>query len=187
MNTEKKPLKKTLQETAAKTIRKHAAKKSDLQTLAKKLKAGEKKEFLGYQKYSAKDDMMLHGKRLESNLDNEVLTDQSINMKLSKSYTDSDEVVEGAEDELRPMAKIESDIITEDIQVFGPKDLSMDMGDDEQLKHRNRPVDFSNEDPDIPSSELGDREALGSEDEENNGYSFGGDNHEDLEEPGHNV
>lgn len=43
--------------------------------------------------------------------------------------------------------------------------------------------DFSGSDLDIPGSELDDeQEALGSEDEENNYYSLGGDDHEDLEE-----
>ncbi|MBC7827087.1 MAG: hypothetical protein H7122_05030 [Chitinophagaceae bacterium] len=38
-------------------------------------------------------------------------------------------------------------------------------------------------DLDIPGSELDDAdEAIGEEDEENNYYSLGGDNHEDLEE-----
>jgi len=47
--------------------------------------------------------------------------------------------------------------------------------------------DFSDElmgsDLDIPGSELDDeQESIGSEDEENNYYSLGGDNHDDLEE-----
>lgn len=43
--------------------------------------------------------------------------------------------------------------------------------------------DKSGSDLDIPGSELDDQqEAIGSEDEENNGYSIGGDNHNDLEE-----
>lgn len=38
-------------------------------------------------------------------------------------------------------------------------------------------------DMDVPGSELDDeQEAIGSEDEENNYYSLGGDNHNDLEE-----
>jgi hypothetical protein len=41
----------------------------------------------------------------------------------------------------------------------------------------------SGDDLDIPGSELDDvQENIGSEDEENNGYSIGGDNHDDLEE-----
>lgn len=43
--------------------------------------------------------------------------------------------------------------------------------------------DVSGSDLDIPGAELDDEmEAIGSEDEENNGYGLGGDNHQDLEE-----
>lgn len=43
--------------------------------------------------------------------------------------------------------------------------------------------DMSGDDLDIPGSELDDKqESVGSEDEENNYYSLGGDNHNDLEE-----
>jgi hypothetical protein len=53
----------------------------------------------------------------------------------------------------------------------------------EGLKNRTTPADFSGSDLDVPGSELDDeRELIGSEDEENNFYSLGGDNHEDLEE-----
>ena len=43
--------------------------------------------------------------------------------------------------------------------------------------------DESGDDLDVPGSELDDRqEEIGSEDEENNYYSFGGDDHNDLDE-----
>lgn len=43
--------------------------------------------------------------------------------------------------------------------------------------------DKSGDDLDIPGSELDEQqENIGSEDEENNGYSIGSDNHNDLEE-----
>jgi len=43
--------------------------------------------------------------------------------------------------------------------------------------------DESGEDLDVPGSELDDeKESIGSEDEENNYYSIGGDNHNNLEE-----
>lgn len=43
--------------------------------------------------------------------------------------------------------------------------------------------DMSGDDLDIPGSELDDQqERIGSEDEENNYYSLGGDNHKELEE-----
>lgn len=74
----------------------------------------------------------------------------------------------------------ESDVTDEDLQALGPKDLSMDMGDDEQLKNRVWPVDMAGEDLDIPGSPQDTNEAnAGSEDEENDFYSLGGDGHED--------
>ncbi|MFA7273852.1 MAG: hypothetical protein WC044_08280 [Crocinitomicaceae bacterium] len=43
--------------------------------------------------------------------------------------------------------------------------------------------DKSGDDLDVPGSELDDQqESIGSEDEENNYYSLGGDNHNDLDE-----
>ena len=43
--------------------------------------------------------------------------------------------------------------------------------------------DRSGDDLDVPGSELDDKdEKIGSEDEENNYYSIGGDDHDDLEE-----
>ena len=43
--------------------------------------------------------------------------------------------------------------------------------------------DMSGSDLDIPGGELDDlNEEIGEEDEENNYYSLGGDNHDDLEE-----
>lgn len=191
MKTQQKPLKKSGQKAVKKAIQKPVAKKAAHKTLAKKLSRipkskGEQKKFSGYPKYPASEDIMNQGKRVEGNLDGEVHTGQRANMKLSKGgfKTNDSEVVAGVEDKLKSTAKNESDVTAEDMEALGPKDLSMDMGDDEQLKHRIRPVDFSAHDLDIPGSELDDeQEEVGSEDEENNSYSLGGDNHEDLEEP----
>ena len=77
----------------------------------------------------------------------------------------------------------ESDVTEEDLQALGPKDLSMDMGEDEQLlKNRVWPVDMAGQDLDVPGSEgAGDTEdqGIGPRDEENDFYSLGGDRHED--------
>ncbi|HEY0654703.1 MAG TPA: hypothetical protein VGD65_16315 [Chryseosolibacter sp.] len=77
----------------------------------------------------------------------------------------------------------ESDVTEEDLQALGPKDLSMDMGEDEELlKHRVWPVDMAGKDLDIPGSEgAGETsgEAIGPADEENDFYSLGGDEKED--------
>lgn len=51
------------------------------------------------------------------------------------------------------------------------------------LNEKDFGEDQSGEDLDVPGSELDDQqESVGSEDEENNFYSLGGDNHNDLEE-----
>jgi hypothetical protein len=77
----------------------------------------------------------------------------------------------------------ESDLTKEDRRALGSDGLNSDEGDDDQLRARVTPVDFAGKDLDIPGSELDDAsEAIGAEDEENNSYSLGGDNHEDLEE-----
>lgn len=75
----------------------------------------------------------------------------------------------------------DADITPEDLQALGSRDLSMDGGDDEDLNQRPYPVDFSGDDLDVPGSEDDDAsENIGSEDEENNLYSLGGDRHEDA-------
>ncbi len=51
------------------------------------------------------------------------------------------------------------------------------------LRRKNLDSENSENDLDIPGSELDDiQEDIGNEDEENNYYSLGGDDHEDLEE-----
>lgn len=53
----------------------------------------------------------------------------------------------------------------------------------EQENEKDFEEDETGADLDIPGAELDDEnEAIGSEDEENNYYSVGGDNHNDLEE-----
>lgn len=86
------------------------------------------------------------------------------------------------EDDLEFATGNESDVTREDLEALGPKDLSLDMGDDENLlKNRVWPVDMAGEDLDVPGSELDDQnESIGAEDEENNSYSIGGDRNEDL-------
>lgn len=66
-----------------------------------------------------------------------------------------------------------------------PEDISKTKEDIDYGKFNEKTFsqDKSGGDLDIPGSELDDQqENIGSEDEENNGYSIGGDNHNDLEE-----
>ena len=74
----------------------------------------------------------------------------------------------------------EKDIDPEDITKFKESN-EKDKGLTSNKKDFND--DVSGSDLDIPGSELDDmQEIIGSEDEENNYYSLGGDDHNDLEE-----
>ncbi len=69
---------------------------------------------------------------------------------------------------------------------LNPEDIAKIKGLNEKPGKRNE-KDFSEDitgsDLDVPGSELDDeQEDVGSEDEENNYYSIGGDNHNDLDE-----
>lgn len=133
----------------------------------------EQEEFPGYPSYAPIDDIMERGERAEGNLDGETFSDlkKGTLPKIKKSEASAGDVVDGVEDELKSTNN-EFDVSKEDLEALGPEDLSLDMGDDEDLKHRTTPVDFAGEDLDIPGTELDDvQEEIGSEDEENNHYS----------------
>jgi hypothetical protein len=73
-------------------------------------------------------------------------------------------------------------------QNINPEDISkMKESNEDEIEGTSNEKDFdddvSGSDLDIPGSELDDdQEKVGSEDEENNYYSLGGDNHNDLED-----
>jgi hypothetical protein len=74
----------------------------------------------------------------------------------------------------------EGDINPEDIS---KKKIPVEINNRRKLNEKDFEEDMSGGDLDIPGSELDDdQENSGSEDEENNHYSIGGDNHNDLEE-----
>jgi hypothetical protein len=139
---------------------------------AKPTKQGKKddEKFPGYPKYPAQDDIMNQADRVGMSLDGEAEEEalDPSKVKIVRKTTGKHN---------------ESDVTKDDLQALGDTELESDEGDDELLKNRIYPVDFSGEDLDIPGSEDDDAaERIGSEDEENNSYSLGGENHEDLEE-----
>ena len=84
-------------------------------------------------------------------------------------YPDSEDIYKNFEEE-------------EDIN---PEDISKTKAPNSTNALRRKELDgeSAEDDLDIPGSELDDpQEDIGSEDEENNYYSLGGDRHEDLEE-----
>jgi hypothetical protein len=71
-------------------------------------------------------------------------------------------------------------------QNLNPDDNSVITGRNETegaMNEKDFEDDLSGDDLDVPGAELDDsNEEIGEEDEENNYYSLGGDNHDDLEE-----
>jgi len=126
------------------------------------------KHFPGYPPYPDSEDITINNERTS-------LDDQGVPLPF-----ESNKLVDETDDDL---IVGKSNLTKDDLQALGPIDQSLDEGDDELLRERKTRVDFSGEDLDVPGSELDDNsEEIGSEDEENNSYSLGGDNHENLEE-----
>lgn len=137
-------------------------------------------EFPGYPLYSPDEDIEKQGQRVPGNLDDDMLDASRNRPKNNENTSIDDEAGITAENLPEPS---EYDVTMEDLQALGPPDLSMDMGEDEELKQRSRPIDFVGDDLDVPGAELDDtQEDIGSEDEENNLYSLGGDEQEKTHE-----
>lgn len=80
--------------------------------------------------------------------------------------------------------KYNENITEEDKKILGDKsgNLRNDSSDDQLLKNRKKPVDFEGKDLDIPGRKLPKNKTKKIlKDEENQHYSLGGDNHDDLE------
>ncbi|CAN5214919.1 hypothetical protein BH09BAC3_BH09BAC3_26070 [soil metagenome] len=148
-------------------------------------RAHQAKEFPGYPPYSPSEDIMNKGVRIDTDIESAKAKKTSdIKAKQNPVKPDDTPMIDTDQDE-EDIIKDQFEVTDEDLEALGPEELSMDMGADEELKHRSRPVDFSGKDLDVPGSELDDAaESTGSEDEENNSYSIGGDGHNDLEEGG---
>ncbi len=133
----------------------------------KKTNQEREEKFPGYPQYDPGQDITKNSRRVPGNLGDEGLeTGQTKNQQPARQQRPRRSMDD----------KNEFDVTNEDLEALGPKDLSMDMGDDEQLRRRRRPVDFAGSELDVPGSELDDAdEATGNEDEENNSYSLGGD------------
>ena len=132
----------------------------------------------GYPLYPPEDDITRNSQRVDGNLGDESFDDKRAT---KSSATPADLTESEIQREQEPAGEYE--VTDEDLEALGPVDLSLDLGEDEQLKQRSHPVDFAGEDLDVPGTSDDDTdEQIGSEDEENNPYSLGGDAKSDLEE-----
>jgi len=145
-------------------------------TKSKKKKEKDDQEFPGYPKYPGNEDITFQNNRVSMN--EEGIATKGEQLAKTTSPADDESIIKPGR------GKSESDVTREDLEALGPDDLSMDMGEDEELlKHRTQPVDFSGDDLDVPGADQDDEnEKIGAEDEENNIYSLGSDKHEDLDE-----
>ena len=84
-----------------------------------------------------------------------------------------------ASEDIYNRAKEEEAIDPEDVS----KMKSLNENNPDNLNEKDFNDDVSGSDLDVPGAELDDQqESVGSEDEENNHYSLGGEDHNDLEE-----
>lgn len=99
---------------------------------------------------------------------------------------------EPEEDETKPIMGNDADVSEQEKEILRRADEDMPNSDDTNLRrssldnkdNEGEPLNVednvSGDDLDVPGAELDDEnEALGEEDEENNPYSLGGDNHDD--------
>src|SRR5918993_1284388 len=146
-------------------------KRSDMKK-TKKTTTGDEAEFPGYPKYPASEDIVYHAKRVDMDLDGE--EQAPIPAEYNATQTN---VPKAPKTGHSP-----ADVTKDDLQALNAEENNFE-GDDAVLAERVYPVDFAGTDLDVPGAQLDDaEEAVGDEDEENNLYSLGGENHEDLEE-----
>lgn len=134
-------------------------------------------DFPGYPHYPSEEDIMnpkSEMERVKMDVENLAPTDKLATARQQPASTAIDETAgsrASADDEdLRIVPGTEADVTREDLNILNAADGAYTAA-------------AGAEDLDIPGAELDDaNEEIGEEDEENNYYSLGGDNHENLEE-----
>lgn len=133
----------------------------------------------GYPHYPASEDVMNIGmERIDADVE-ALPRANSISPEVLNALpkTPSDQILDPVlTDEERATP---NDLNADDLVALGSDEIANDLGEDEELRDRVNPVDMAASDLDVPGSELDDSsEEIGTEDEENNFYSLGGDNHD---------
>lgn len=139
-------------------------------------------DFPGYPHYPASEDIMAQetgNYRVDVDVEN---------IPNNKNVTGVSQRFDGgsrdrAKDAMTPQPGLGNDDKDSEYDVTEDELAALNSTDAEIGTPQNVSNDDLNTDLDIPGSELDDEnEAIGEEDEENNYYSLGGDNHENLEE-----
>jgi hypothetical protein len=137
----------------------------------------------GYPHYPPGEDIMNPANGFEKTAaDSENLTRSGRFVERSRAEATGESNTEDYDD-LGIVSGTEADVTSDDLLILGAREGDQDLGDDELVRGKIQPIGGADEELDIPGTELDDEnEVLGEEDEENNYYSLGGDNHENLEE-----
>jgi hypothetical protein len=118
----------------------------------------------GYPHYPSSEDIM---NSTEEKLGLDLENAEAPLIKNQKDNAD-----QNVTDEIGLQEGTSADVTNEDLRNLGDDELAIDLGDDEDLKHRLFPVDMEAKDLIVPGAELDDvQEEIGNEDEENNFYS----------------
>lgn len=140
---------------------------------------GQGKAFPGYPHYPTSEDIT---KSDNNNGKQPINTDGA-------NYSDKTDRLNDREGDTRIVSGTDADVTNEDLEILDAADHNMDRADSNNLQQAKLDSvdddgDMLNEDElDVPGSDDDDEnERIGEEDEENNYYSLGSDNHETQEE-----
>ena len=131
-------------------------------------------EFPGYPHYPADEDITKQMERVSVDVEN-LAPSSSVSNQVKKPETKTSSTQESVDDEVKIVPGTEADVTREDLRL-----LNATEGAYADASHSNT---VTGDDLDVPGADEDDpNEDIGEEDEENNYYSLGGDNHENLEE-----
>jgi hypothetical protein len=152
--------------------------------------SSDNEEFPGYPHYPSKEDIMSPSsdmERVQVDVENLTPSGKYVNPKDEKNIMSNQPVANtdatstdatSEDDELSIVPGTEADVTRDDLLALGGARFS-----ENDLHTSARTSTVSGDDLDVPGAELDNvNEEIGEEDEENNYYSLGGDNHENLEE-----
>jgi len=131
-------------------------------------------DFPGYPHYPANEDITKQMERVPVDVENLAPSGSATNQP-KKAEAESSVPQESNEDEVKIVLGTDADVTREDLRL-----LNATEGAYADASHSNT---VTGDDLDVPGADEDDpNEDIGEEDEENNYYSLGGDNHENLEE-----
>lgn len=138
-----------------------------------------KDKYPGYPHYPANEDIT----RPDNNTGKVPIKEEAASGTPQNVPLASDNDADVTADDLQILDATESNLDTIDANNLQRSTLDAVDDEGEPLNEASAPWDVSGADLDVPGSEDDDaNEMLGEEDEENNYYSLGGDNHESQEE-----